>query len=175
VTNRVTTAVACAGNHETIRVHSRMARSQTEAELVARWFRVTAELHRRGVKLWHAGDFAEILIATTIGGTRAKSNVQRGYDVVGPTGDRWQVKAMVNRPGNVRTSVGWLRPETFDVLAIVYFAEDMRSVQAWTMPPELVAEYALSFDPDKGAHRLTLTKRLLRDPRVRELPLELPV
>jgi hypothetical protein len=108
---------------------------QTDAELVARWLRTTAELHRRGVKLWHAGDLAEILVATATGGRRARSNVQHGYDVLGPDGERWQVKAMVNRPGNVRTSVGWLRPETFDVLAIVYFAEDLRSVQAWRMAP----------------------------------------
>ena len=148
--------------------------SNGEDELVRAWFNATAELHRRGVKLWHAGDFAEILVAVAIGGMRARSNVQRGYDVMGSDGKRWQVKAMVNRPGNVRSSVGWLRPETFDVLAIVYFAEDMRSVQAWTAPPELVPDYAQRFDPDRGAYRLTLTKRLLRDPRVRELNLELP-
>lgn len=80
-----------------------------------------------------------------------------------------------NRPGNVRTSVGWLRPGTFDVLVIVYFAEDMRSAQAWTMAPELVREYAQSSDPERGAYRLTLTQRLLADPRVREFPLELPL
>lgn len=144
-----------------------------EDALVRAWFNATAELHRRGVKLWHAGDFAEILVATAIGGTRARSNVQRGYDVIGPDGRLWQVKGMVNRPGNTRTSVGWLRPDTFDVLAIVYFAEDMRSVQAWTAPPELVPDYA-RFDPERGAYRLTLTKRLLRDPRVEELALDLP-
>lgn len=146
----------------------------TDDELVRRWYRATAELHRRGVKLWHAGDFAELLVASAIGGTRAPSNVQRGYDVIGPDGRRWQVKAMVNRPGNVRTSVGWLRPDTFDVLAIVYFAEDMRSVQAWTAPPELIREYALVHDLERGAYRLTLTKRLLADARVSALPLSLP-
>lgn len=147
----------------------------SDSELIRRWFRATAELHRRGVKLWHAGDFAELLVASAIGGTRAPSNVQRGYDVTGPDERRWQVKAMVNRPGNVRTSVGWLRPETFDVLAIVYFAEDMRSVQAWKAPPEVVAEYALVHDPERGAYRLTLTKRLLADERVHELALTLPL
>jgi hypothetical protein len=152
---------------------SRVA-DEHENELVRRWFHATADLHRRGVKLWHAGDFAEILVAAAIGGTRARSNVQRGYDIEGPDGTRWQVKAMVNRPGNVRTSVGWLRPEAFDVLAIVYFGEDMRSVQAWTAPADIVAGYSQRHDPERGAHRLTLTKRLLRDPRVRELPLELP-
>lgn len=151
-----------------------MSRRNTNAELVDRWFRTTAELHRRGVKLWHAGDFAEILVAKAIGGVRARSNVQRGYDVIGPDERRWQVKAMVNRPGNTRTSVGWLRPATFDVLAIVYFAEDMRSVQAWIVPPELVPEYAQVYDQGRDAYRLTLTKRLRRDSRVSELSLVLP-
>jgi len=49
--------------------------------------------------------------------------------------------------------VGWLQPETFDVLAIVYFAEDMRSVQAWTAPPELVPDYAVKFDEVRRALR----------------------
>lgn len=142
-------------------------------ELVRRWFLATADLHRRGIKLWHAGDFAEILVAAAIGGKRARSNVQRGYDVLGPDGRRWQVKAMVNRPGNVRTSVGWLRPDAFDMLAIVYFAEDMRSVQAWAAPARIVPDYAQSVDPVRG-HRLTLTKRFRSDPRVLELSLELP-
>ena len=74
----------------------------------------------------------------------------------------------------MRTSIGYLRPETFDVLAIVYFAEDMRSVQAWTAPAELVPDYAQRYDADRRAYRLTLTKRLLRDPRVEQLGLELP-
>jgi hypothetical protein len=118
-----------------------MARPSDE-ELIARWYRATAELHRRNIKLWHAGDFAELLVARAIGGSRVPSNVHPGYDLLGPDERRWQVNAMVNRPGNIRTSVGWLRPETFDVLAIVAFAEDMRSVQAWTVPPDLVVEYA---------------------------------
>ena len=155
----------------TIRIERCVA---TNEELVDQWFRATAELHRRGVKLWHAGDFAELLVASAIGGTRARSNVQRGYDVIDPRGRRWQVKAMVNRPGKVRTSVGYLRPETFDVLAIAYFAEDMRSVDVWTMPPEIVPEYAQKYDPARRAFRLTLTKRLLRDSRVSPLEVALP-
>jgi hypothetical protein len=43
------------------------------------------------------------------------------------------------------------------------------------MAPELVGEYAQSSDPERGAYRLTLTKRLLADPRVREFPLQLPL
>lgn len=147
--------------------------SLTDEELVGLWFHANAVLHRRGVKLWHAGDLAEMLVAAAIGGTRAKSNVQRGHDVIGPDGARWQVKALVNRPGNVRTSVGFLRQGTYDVLAIVLFAEDMASVQAWQMPPDVVPNYG-RWHADRGQYRLTRTQKLLRDPRVSELHFDLP-
>ena len=148
--------------------------SRTEDELVALWFHANAELHRRGAKLWHAGDLAEILVAAAISGDRATSNAQRGYDVVGPDGARWQVKALVVRPGNNRTSVGYLTPGTYDVCAIVLFAEDMQSVQAWKMPPDVVAEYG-RWHPERGQYRLTRTQKLLRDPRVETLQLTLPL
>ncbi len=147
--------------------------SLTDDELVALWFHANAVLHRRGAKLWHAGDLAEILVAAAIGGTRAKSNVQRGYDVVGPDQRRWQVKALVNRPGNTRTSVGFLRQETYDVLAIVLFGEDMTTVEAWQMPPGVLPDYGRWY-PERGQFRLTRTQKLMRDPRVEPLSLELP-
>lgn len=146
----------------------------SDEELVSMWFSANAELHRRGTKLWHAGDFAEILVAAAISGTRARSNVQRGYDVIGPDERHWQVKALVNRPGNKRTSVGFLHQGTYDVLAIVVFAEDMRSVEAWEMPPEVVPDFA-RWHEDRGAYRLTLTNKLLRDARVQPLIVELPI
>src|SRR5438552_1252211 len=111
----------------------------SEEDLVALWFHANAELHRRGAKLWHAGDLAEILVAAAIGGQRATSNVQRGYDV----------------------------------LAIVLFAEDMQSVKAWKMPPEVVIDFGRWY-PDRRQYRLTRTQKLLRDPRVEVLELKLP-
>ena len=147
--------------------------SLSDEELVALWFHANATLHRRGAKLWHAGDLAEIFVAAAIGGTRAKSNVQRGYDVIGPDGARWQVKALVTRPGNTRTSVGYLTQGAYDVLAIVLFAEDMQSVKAWKMPPDVVPDFA-TWHPDRGQYRLTRTQKLLRDPRVEEFELPLP-
>jgi len=145
----------------------------TDEELVSVWFHANAELHRRGAKLWHAGDLAEILVTAAIRGTRAKSNVQRGYDVIGGDGERWQVKALVNRPGNTRTSIGYLRPGAYDVLAVVLFSEDMESVQAWRIPPDVVPDYARWYE-DRGQYRLTLTKKLIADSRVGALTLELP-
>lgn len=146
----------------------------TDDELVAAWFRANAELHRRGVKLWHAGDFAELLVAAAIGGTRAPSNVQRGYDLIAPDRTRWQVKALVTRPGNTRTSIGFLRPDTFDVLAVVLFGERMETVQAWRIPADVVPDYGRWYE-DRGAYRLTRTKKLTSDPRVATLDLVLPL
>lgn len=145
-----------------------------DEDLIALWFHANAALHRRGTKLWHAGDLAEILVAAAIDGVRATSNVQRGYDVLAPDGSRWQVKALVTRPGNTRTSVGYLTQGTYDVLAILLFSEDMRSVQAWRMPPEVVPDYGRWY-PERGQYRLTRTKKLLSDPRVQTLDLALPV
>jgi hypothetical protein len=105
---------------------------------------------------------------------RAPSPVQRGYDVIGEDGARWQVKALVNRPGNTRTSVGFLKQGTYDVRTIVLFAKHMESVQAWRMPPEVVPDFARRYE-ERGQYRLTLTKKLVRDPRVESLSLELPV
>jgi hypothetical protein len=147
--------------------------SLSDEDLVALWFHANAALHRRGAKLWHAGDLAEILVASAIAGERAKSNVQRGYDVLGPDGARWQVKALVNRPGNTRTSVGYLTQSTYDVLAIVLFAEDMQGVMAWKMPPDVVPDFGRWY-PERGQYRLTRTQKLLGDPRVEVLELELP-
>jgi hypothetical protein len=130
-------------------------------------------LHRRGAKLWHAGDLAEILVTAAIRGKRAPSNVQRGYDVIAEDGARWQVKALVNRPGNTRTSIGYLSQGAYDVLAVVLFSADMRSVQAWRMPPDVVPDYGRWYE-DRSQYRLTLTKKLVADPRVETLELELP-
>jgi hypothetical protein len=146
---------------------------RTDDQLIALWFHANAELHRRGVKLWHPGDLAEILVSAAIGGARAGSNVQRGYDVIAPDGARWEIKALVNRPGKTRTTVGHLRPGTFDFLAIVVFAPDMASVSAWKVPQDIVAEYG-RWDDEKGAHRVELTQRLRRDDRVTPLGLSVP-
>jgi hypothetical protein len=135
----------------------------TDEEVIALWFHANADLHRRGAKFWHAGDLAEILVAAAVGGVRARSNVERGHDVVGPDGARWQVKVLVNRPGNTRTSVGFLTPDAFDHLAIVRFAQDMNAVEAWCVPPHVVPEYARWYD-DRAKYRLTFTKKLVNDP-----------
>jgi hypothetical protein len=52
------------------------------------------------------------------------------------------------------------------------FAEDMHSVQAWKMPPEVVEDYGRWY-PERGQYRLTRTQKMLRDPRVEALELTL--
>lgn len=44
-------------------------------------------------------EFSERLVATLVGGQLAASRVQKGYDVVGPQGERIQVKYLANPPG----------------------------------------------------------------------------
>ena len=141
--------------------------------LAALWFHAAAELQRRRVKLWHIGDFVEILVARKLRGTRATSNVQAGYDVELRDRTRVQVKALVNRPGNVRTSVGYFTPGTYDLAVVARFSETLGEVDAWTFGPDVVEDYA-RWHEDRRAFRLTLTQKLTRDPRVQPLTLEIP-
>ena len=147
----------------------------TEAELVERWFGAAAELERRGAKLWHIGDLTEIIVASALGLRRAKSNVQKGYDVTDADGRRIQVKALVNRPGNKRTSVGFFRPGTYDEVIIVRFAVGLASAEGWRFGPEVVDDFAAPLDSARGARRLTLTNKLTRDPRVTHVEIPLPI
>ena len=145
-----------------------------DEQLVALWFHTAAALQRRGLKLWHIGDFTEMLVAATLGGTRASSNVEPGYDVLLRDGTRVQVKAMVNRPGNLRTSVGFFRQGTYDLAVVARFEDTLTKVEAWQFGPEVVADYA-RWHEDRGAFRLALTQRLTRDPRVTPLALLVPL
>jgi hypothetical protein len=60
------------------------------------------------------------------------------------------------------------RPCDFDFLAAVVIEGDMRLVEAVVIPVEVVREYA-AWSNTWSAHRLSLTQRLLQDPRVERI------
>ena len=124
------------------------------------------ELHRRGVV--HSGnnpiaDMAERVIADYHGVDPEPPNT-KGYDVVSESGSTIQVKAL-RRTGASRRTLSALRTFDFDLLAAVVFESDMRLVEAVLIPVEVVREYA-RWSNTWSAHRLSLTQRLLADPRV---------
>lgn len=81
-------------------------------------------------------EFSEALVARIIGGRLAESRVQRGYDVLSPTGVRVQVKYLAN-PGD-----RWVNEHHFSVPAdadryAIVFYEALTPVAVIVFPREL--------------------------------------
>lgn len=145
---------------------------QSDGQIVALYGEVMHELHRRGVV--HSGnnpiaDMAERVMADYYGVEPAPPNT-KSYDVVTVDGTRVQVKAL-RRTRTSRRNLSALRTFDFDVLAAVVFESDMRLVEAVLMPVDLVREYA-GWSNTWNAHRVSLTQRLLADPRVERISAE---
>jgi len=142
---------------------------QSDGQLVALYGEVMHELHRRGVV--HSGnnpiaDMAERVMADYYDVGPEPPNT-KSYDVVTADGTRVQVKAL-RRTRASRRNLSALRTFDFDLLAAVVFESDMRLVEAVVIPVEVVREYA-GWANTWSAHRLSLTQRLLRDPRVEHI------
>jgi hypothetical protein len=142
---------------------------RSDAQLVALYGEVMHELHRRGVV--HSGnnpiaDMAERVVADYYGVDPEPPNT-KSYDVLTPDGTRVQVKAL-RRTRASRRNLSALRTFDFDLLAAVVFESDMRLVEALLIPVGVVREYA-GWSNTWSAHRLSLTQRLLADPRVQHV------
>ena len=87
--------------------------------------------------------------------------------MVTPDGLRVQVKAL-RRTRSSRRNLSALRTFEFDLLAAVVFESDMRLVEAFLVPVDVVREYA-GWSNTWNAHRLSLTKRLLADSRLERI------
>jgi len=106
-------------------------------------FRTTvAELKGRGVVRSEnvAGDYAEYLVAQAMGGTLASPS-EKSWDVLGPNGERVQVKArVVSDPiqrGQRQLSV--FRSFDFDAAIIVLLSDaDYRVNRAVMLPPDVI-------------------------------------
>jgi hypothetical protein len=149
---------------------SRRLDTLSDTALVALYGDVMTELLRRGVVRSAnnpIGDMAEGLIAGYYGVDPAPPNV-KSYDVKTRDGQKIQVKAM-RRTKSSRTTLSALRSLDFDVLAAVIFAVDMSLIEAALIPVDVVREY-MGWSDTWKANRLSVTKRLLMDPRVTRLP-----
>ena len=86
-------------------------------------------------------EFAEVLVATLVGGTLATSRVQAGWDLETPDGTRYQVKYLANAIDSgvnehcirSRPGVDWyalVMIEDFTVAGVVAFPPDLTNVGA---------------------------------------------
>jgi len=143
---------------------------KTDGQLVALFGEVMSELRARGVV--RSGnnpiaDMAERVIADYYGVEPEAPN-SKSYDVVAPNGSTIQVKAL-RRTASSRRNLSALRTLDFDVLAAVVFENDMRLVEAAFVPVAAVRDH-MGWSNTWKANRLSLTKRLLTDPRVERVP-----
>ena len=83
-------------------------------------------------------EFSELLVLSLLGGTRAASRVQKGYDLIDDDGQRVEVKYLAN------PSEGWVNEhqvimtEDRDLYALVIF-EDLRPISVIVFPRMLSA------------------------------------
>jgi hypothetical protein len=143
---------------------------KTDSQVVALYGNVMAELHRRGVVRsgnHPIADMAERVIADYYGVEPEPPN-NKAWDVTTTEGTTIQVKAL-RRTRASRRNLSAIRTLDFDVLAAVIFEADMRLVEAVFIPIHVVREQ-MGWSNTWKANRLSLSKRLLADPRVRRVP-----
>jgi hypothetical protein len=146
-------------------------------DLLAAYASAMAGLRERGVTRSAnspIADFAEHLAGWHYTG-KLEAQSTSGFDVLGSDGVRVQVKALWHL-GKSRTSLSALRgleQRSFDLLLAVVFAADLRSWEGFELDYELVVEKS-RWSSTWSAHRLSISKQLVTDPRVRRITLEAP-
>lgn len=146
----------------------------TNKQLIELWASVMSKLRERQiVRTFNnpTGDIAEALAADHLGLTVVDANSVKGHDAVDPQGLRYQVKARRVTSSNKSRQLGAIRDlhtNPFDVLVAVFFDEAMTMTEMWTMPPEVVSDYA-RFSSHTKAHLLRFAGDVLTDDRVQQV------
>lgn len=143
---------------------------KTDAQMVALYGETLGELHDR--QIIRSGnnpiaDMAETVIADYFGVEPEPPN-RKAYDVETKDGKKIQVKAL-RRTKPTRKGLSALRSLDFDYVAVVVFEIDMRLVEAVMVPVEAVRDH-MGWSKTWRANRLSVTKKLLADPRVERIP-----
>lgn len=145
-------------------------RKKSDAQMVTLYGEVVGELHKRGIV--RSGnnpiaDMAETVVADYFGVEPEPLN-RKSYDVKTKNGKRIQVKAL-RRTKSTRRALSALRTLRFDYMAVVIFELDMELVELVIVPLATVKAH-MGWSKTWQAHRLSVTKKLLEDPRVRRIP-----
>jgi phosphoribosylaminoimidazole carboxylase (NCAIR synthetase) len=145
---------------------------QTDGQLVALYGELTSMLRARSIV--RSGnnpisDMAERVIADYYGVELAAANT-KSYDVLTAKGERVQVKALRKTQAS-RRQLSALRTLDFDALVAVVFTNDMRLEEAIFMPIDAVRDH-MKWSTTWKANSISLTKKLLTDPRVHRVSAE---
>jgi hypothetical protein len=143
--------------------------NKSDAALVALYGEVTSELHRRGVV--RSGnnpiaDIAERVIADYYGVERQPPN-HKSYDVVTKDGTKIEVKVEVHErlvPEPVAPALARVR-----LCRSSHLRNRLQLIEAIFVPLEAVRDH-MRWSNTWKANRLSVTQKLLNDPRVRRVP-----
>lgn len=146
--------------------------SLTTRDLLRIWAGALRELRARDVVRTvnnPISDIAEQLVALHYGGERA-SFTQPGWDVLGPAGERLQVKALRLAGQRARRNLSVIRSSDYDAVVAVVFDEEIRVIEALWIPRGAVEEL-FPHRAHVNGRIITLTAKLRADPRVRSIAL----
>lgn len=161
LTGRVRWGLSCAAMSD--------VESLSDADLIDLYGQVMSALYKR--KIVRSGnnpiaDMGERVIADYYGVDPQPPN-NKSFDVRTRDGVRIEVKAL-RRTKTSRTGLSPLRTLDFDYVAIVVFAADMHLEEAVFVPVDVVRQY-MGWSKTWGSNRLSVTKKLLNDERIRRV------
>lgn len=115
------------------------------------------------------GDVAEALVARFFDGERGSFS-QKGWDVLGPDGERIQVKAIriTDRNARTRKNLSAIRDTDYDSVVVVVFNADFTVREALKFPRSTVEELFEHRDYVNG-RIIVMGPRLLDHPTVERL------
>lgn len=139
----------------------------TTRELLARWAAIMRELRARDVIRTQnnpIGDIAEAVVAAHYDGARGSFS-QAGWDVITPSGERLQVKALRQTGAQTRRNLSPIRDRDYEAVIIVIFDEDFRVTEGLRLTRETV-EALFPHREHVNGRIITVTGRLRAHPDV---------
>ena len=136
-------------------------------ELLADWAAIMRQLRDRGIIRTNnnpIGDIAEAIVAEHYGGERGSFS-QAGWDVLLPSGERLQVKALRQTGARGRRNLSPIRDVDYDAVIVVIFDEDFRVNEGLRIERATVEEL-FPHRAHVNGRIITITKKLRGHPDV---------
>ena len=141
--------------------------ARTARELLADWAGIMRQLRARDIIRTNntpIGDIAEAVVALHYGGKRGSFS-QAGWDVLLPSGERLQVKALRQAGAQGRRNLSPIRDADYDAVIVVIFDEDFRVTEGLRIERATV-EQLFPHRAHVNGRIITITKKLREDPDV---------
>jgi hypothetical protein len=148
------------------------AGSLSTRELLRAFAAILRELRARDIVRTYnnpIGDIAEEIVARHYGGERGSFS-QSSWDVLLPSGERLQVKALRLTALGTRRNLSPIRSTGYDAVVIVVFDEEFRVVEGLRIAREVVEEL-FPHRPHVNGRVITVTQKLREHPDVETLDL----